>query len=169
LGDKEFYLAMKNQQFQQNQQNKNPYEELDKLGKQIVDLKLSGLRYEHIVAYLTKLGEKRENQSVREWFIEGGKYYEAYIYMKDKKKEDVKPEFEELNDHIKEGAIDAMYVVRQQVKKGNLKAAMYLLKLAGFEVEQVKNMNDDSEGIKLLKEILERNERPNRPNQTLQS
>lgn len=150
---------MKNQQFQQNQQNKNPYEELDKLGKEIVDLKLSGLSYQQISMYLEKLGEKRENQTIREWFIADGKYFEAYIYMKDKRREEVEPEFAEIDEHIKEGAIDAMYVVRQQVRKGNLKAAMYLLKLAGFEVEQVKSLNDDSEGIKLLKEILERNEK----------
>ncbi len=39
---------MSNQQFQQNQQTENPYEALDELGKKIVDLKLSGLRYEHL-------------------------------------------------------------------------------------------------------------------------
>ena len=156
---KGIFLAMKNQQFQQNQQSENPYSALDELSRKIVDLKLSGLTYQHIVVYLEKIGEKRENQTIREGFIEGGKYYAAYQYMKSKRLEELEPEFEELNDHIKEGAIDAMYVVRQQVKKGNLKAAMYLLKLAGFEVEQVKNMNDDSEGIALLKEILERNEK----------
>ena len=151
---------MKNQQFQQNQQTENPYGSLDELGKKVVDLKLQGLRYEHIVGYLDKLGEKRENQTVREWFIEGGKYYEAYQYMKAKKKEEVEPEFEEIDEHIKEGAIDAIYVVRQQVAKGNLKAAMYMLKLAGLEVEQVKNINDsDNEGVQLLREILERSEK----------
>lgn len=150
---------MANQQFQQNQQNKNPYEALDEIGKKVVDLKLSGLRYDHIVGYLEKLGQKRENQSVREWFIEGGKYFKAYQFMKTKKKEEVEPEFEGIQETIKEGAIDAIYVVRQQIAKGNLKAAMYMLKLAGLEVDQVRNLNSDSEGIALLREILERSEK----------
>lgn len=150
---------MKNQQFQQFQQTENPYEALDEIGKKVVDLKLSGLRYEHIVGYLEKLGQKRENQSVREWFIKGGKYYEAYQFMKAKKKEEIEPQFEEIQEHIKEGAIDAIYVVHQQVAKGNLKAAMYMLKLAGLEVDQVKNISSESEGVALLREILERSEK----------
>lgn len=152
---------MKNQQFQQNQQTENPYEALDEIGKKVVDLKLSGLRYEHIVGYLEKLGQKRENQSVREWFIKGGKYYEAYQFMKAKKKEEIEPQFEEIQEHIKEGAIDAIYVVHQQVAKGSLKAAMYMLKLAGLEVDQVKNISSESEGVALLREILERSEKKN--------
>lgn len=166
---------MKNQQFQQNQQtNKNPYENLDKLGKEIVDLKLSGAPYEIIAEYLQKLGQKREKQTIREWFISGGKYCEAYQFMKEQRKKEVEPEFEGLNDQIKEGAIDAIGVVRDKIKLGNLKAAMYMLKLAGFEVEQVKNISSDSEGIELLREILERSEKKNGPqsgsaDQTIQS
>lgn len=35
-----------------------------------------------------------------------------------------------------------------------------MLKLAGFEIEQVKNISgEDSEGVELLREILERNEK----------
>ncbi|MBI4038712.1 hypothetical protein HY384_02020 [Candidatus Daviesbacteria bacterium] len=149
---------MNNQQNQQNQQNVNSYEALDKLGKEIVVLKLSGLSYQSIVEYLEKIGEKRENQTVREWFINGGKYYEAYEFMKAKRHEEIEPEFKAIEGQIKEGAIDAIGVVRDQVKRGNLKAAMYLLKLAGFEVEQIKNISDESEEMKLLKEIIERNE-----------
>lgn len=166
---------MKNQQIQQNQHNiKNPYEELDKLGKDIVDLKLSGVTYEVIAEYLEKLGQKRENQTIREWFIAGGKYYKAYHFMKEQRKKEVEPEFEAMDDQIKEGAIDAIAVVRDKVKQGNLKAAMYVLKLAGFEVEQVKNINSDSEGIELLREILERSEKkhgqqPSSIDQTIQS
>lgn len=151
---------MKNQQNQQNQQgSKNPYESLDKLGREIVDLKLSGTPYEVIVEYLEKIGQKRENQTVREWFIKDGKYSEAYQFMKEQRRKEVEPEFEAVDDQIKEGAIDAIAVVRDKVKQGNLKAAMYMLKLAGFEVEQVKNISSDSEGVALLREILERSEK----------
>lgn len=76
---------MKNLQNQQNLQTENPYEALDKLGKDIVNLKLSGLSYQQIVEYLEQLGEKRENQTVRDWFSEGGKYHKAYKYMKEKR------------------------------------------------------------------------------------
>lgn len=150
---------MQNLQNQQNLQIKNPYEALDKLGKDIVNLKLSGLSYQQIVEYLEQLGEKRENQTVRDWFSEGGKYHEAYKYMKEQRRKELGPEFEAVNDQIKEGAVDAIQVVRDKVKQANLKAAMYMLKLAGFEIEQVKNISGDAEGVELLREILERNEK----------
>lgn len=152
---------MKNLQNQQNLQTKNSYESLDKLGKDLVDLKLSGLSYQQIVDYLDQLGEKRENQTVRDWFSEGGKYHKAYKYMKELRRKEVEPEFEGVNDQIKEGAIDAIAVVRDKIQQGNLKAAMYMLKLAGFEVDQVRNINSDSEGVALLREILERSEKKN--------
>ena len=150
---------MTNLQNQQNLQTENPYEALDKLGKDIVHLKLSGLSYQQIVEYLEQLGEKRENQTVRDWFSEGGKYHEAYKYMKEQRRKELEPEFEAVNDQIKEGAIDAIQVVRDKVKQANLKAAMYMLKLAGFEIEQIKNISGDAEGVELLREILERNEK----------
>lgn len=148
---------MENLQNQQILQTKNPYEVLDKLGKDIVSLKLSGLSYQQIVEYLEQLGEKRENQTVRDWFSEGGKYHEAYKYMKEQRRKEVEPEFEAVNDQIKEGAIDAIQVVRDKVKQGNLKAAMYMLRLAGLEevqrIEEVRPPQED-EGILLLREMI---------------
>lgn len=164
---------MDNQQNQQDQQDLNPYEALDKLGKEVVDLKLSGLSYQHISDYLEKLGEKTENQTIRKWFMTGGKYHNIFEFMKQKRREDIEPEFAAIEEHIQEGAVDAIQVVREEVRKGSLKAAMYMLKLAGFEIEQVKNISGDVEGVELLKEILERNEkkdgqRPNSTHQTVQ-
>lgn len=150
---------MKNLQNQQNLHTKNSYESLDKLGKDLVDIKLSGLSYQQMADYLEKLGEKREIQTLRDWFAEGGKYHEAYKQMKEIRRKEVEPEFEAVDDQIKEGAIDAIQVVRDKVKQGNLKAAMYMLKLAGFEVEQVKNISNESEGVALLREILERSDK----------
>lgn len=150
---------MKNLQNQQNLQTENPYESLDKLGKDLVDLKLSDLTYQQISNYLEKLGEKREIQTLRDWFAEGGKYHEAYKFMKELRRKEIEPEFQAVDDQIKEGAIDAIGVVRDKIKQGNLKAAMYMLKLAGFEIDQVKHINSDSEGVALLREILERSDK----------
>lgn len=149
---------MKDQQNQQNPQIENPYEALDKLGRELVDLKLSGLNYQQLVEYLGKLGEKRQNQTVRDWFSANGKYFAAYQFMKDRKREQVEPEFAAINDEIKEGAVEAISVVRKEVQKGSLKAAMYLLKIAGFEVEQVRNISGNGEGVALLRAIIEENE-----------
>lgn len=148
---------MENLQILQNLQTKNPYEVLDKLGKDIINLKLSGFSYQQMVDYLEQLGEKRENQTVRDWFSEGGKYHEAYKYIKEQRRKEIEPEFKAVGDQIKEGAIDAIQVVRDKVKQGNLKAAMYMLKLAGLEevqqIEEIQPQQED-EGLLLLREML---------------
>lgn len=149
---------MENLQNQQILQTKNPYEALDKLGKDIVTLKLSGLSYQQIVEYLEQLGEKRENQTVRDWFSESGKYNEVYKYMKEQRRKEIEPEFEAVGDQIKEGAIEAIQVVRDKVKQGNLKAAMYMLRLAGLEevqkIEEIQPRQEIDQGILFIRELI---------------
>ncbi len=154
---------MKNQQNQQNQQNTkkksedlNPYELLDTFGKQIVDLKLEGWKYKRLESVT-----KKEEQTIRTWFMSGGQYHDAFEWRRDQLIKEALEEFSEAEFHLKQGVADAIVVLKAEVANKNWKAAVALLKMVGFNVQKIITTDEESEGTILLRELikLRRNEK----------
>jgi|SRR5581483_6047376 len=161
---------MKNQQNQQNQQNKklddlNPYDQLDTFGKQIVDLKLEGWKYKRLETVT-----KKEEQTIRTWFMTGGQYHDAFEYRRDQLLKEALEDFSEAEFHLKQGVADAIVVLKAEVAKKNWKAAVALLKMVGFNVQKIIS-DEESEGTVLLRELikLRRNEKHKRPGKPIQN
>lgn len=142
---------------QQNQQKStklknieaNSYEQLSEDEKVIVDTRIiQGAKYRRIARM-----KNVKEQTVRTWFMEGGQYYAAYQWRKDFLAKEVQEENEDAKFQLQEGVGDAITVLKTQVAKGNLRAAVELLKMAGFNVQTIIN-NTESEGTKLLKELI---------------
>src|ERR1700738_3250422 len=137
---------MEDQQNQQNQQNKNlhqlnPYERLDDFGKQIVDLRLEGWKYKRLESVA-----KKEEQTIRTWFMQGGIYHNAYVYRRDQILKEALEDFSEAEFHLKQGMADAIVVLKAEIARKNWRAAVALLKMVGFNVQKVISETDDKEG-----------------------
>ena len=149
---------LQNQQNLHNEKLTNPYDGLDEPWKKAVDLRLKGLTHEAISMNLKKDKYKAEEQTVRSWFKRSGKCYRAYAYKLALRRKENKKEFTEIDFQIKQGAVDAIVVLRKAVATGNWKAALELLKLAGFTpVEKFQDVSE-SEGMQLLRKIIESHE-----------
>jgi len=151
---------MSDQQNQQNQQNAkindlNPYDRLDEFGKQIVDLKLEGWKYKRLESVT-----KKEEQTIRTWFMTGGQYHDAFEWRRDQLLKEALEDFAEADFHLKQGVADAIVVLKTEVAKKNWKAAVALLKMVGFNIQKIIS-DEESEGTILLRELikLRRNEK----------
>ena len=144
---------MENQQNQQNQQIKNlqeanPYELLDEFGKQIVDLRLEGWKYKRL-----ELVAKKEEQTIRTWFMRGGIYHDAYIYRRDQILKEALEDFSEAEFHLKQGVADAIVVIKAEIARKNWRAAVALLKMVGFNVQKVISETDEKE-VQFLQNLI---------------
>src|SRR5579884_3070415 len=144
---------MENQQNQQNQQSKNlkeanPYERLDSFGKQIVDLRLEGWKYKRLESVA-----KKEEQTIRTWFMQGGIYHNAYAYRRNQILKEALEDFEEAEFHLKQGMAYAIVVLKAEIARKNWRAAVALLKMLGFNVQKVINEKEDKE-VEFLKNLI---------------
>lgn len=141
----------------QNLQN-NPFDSLEQHYRDAIDMRIKGYKHEYIATFLSRSGHKVEDQTVRSWFEVGGKCYEAYIWRKTIIREEAKKEFSEIEDQIKDGAVDAIQTLKNAAKS-QWKAAVELLKLAGFvPVTKFQDVSEESEAYRFLKKFLNENE-----------
>ncbi|MGI8419469.1 MAG: hypothetical protein ACR2LN_02385 [Candidatus Levyibacteriota bacterium] len=160
---------MNDEQNEQNEQKKindlNPYEKLDAFGRNIVDLKLEGWKYKR----LEPIAQAKEG-TLRQWFMRGGKYHDAFEWRRDQLIKEALEEFSEAEFHLKQGVADAIVVLKAEVAKKNWKAAVALLKMVGFNVQKIIS-DEESEGTVLLRELikLRRNEKHKRPGKSVQN
>lgn len=142
---------------QQNQQNStnlekieaNPYEQLAEEDRVIVDVRIvQGAKYRRIARM-----KNVKEQTVRTWFMEGGKFYEAYKWRKAFLVKEVEEENEDAKFQLQEGVADAITVLKTQVAKGNLRAAVELLKMSGFNIQKVIT-ESDSEDANFIKDLV---------------
>jgi len=144
---------MEDQQNQQNQQSKNlqqlnPYERLDDFGKQIVDLRLEGWKYKRLESVA-----KKEEQTIRTWFMQGGIYHNAYQYRRDQILKEALEDFSEAEFHLKQGVADAIVVLKAEIARKNWRAAVALLKMVGFNIQKVINEEEDDE-VQFLQNLI---------------
>jgi hypothetical protein len=126
----------------------NPYDLLDEFGKNMVNLKLTGWKYERLVTVA-----KKAEQTIRTWFMEDGQYHAAYIWRRNQLLDEATKDFDDAEFHLKQGVADAVVVLKTEVAKKNWKAAVALLKMVGFDVQKVI-LKEESEGTKILKKLI---------------
>ena len=158
---------MSDQQNQQNQQSEkyeiaelNPYDRLDIFGKQIVDLRLEGWKYKRLESVA-----KKEEQTIRTWFMQGGIYHAAYQWRREQIVKEALEDFSEAEFHLKQGVADAIVVIKAEVAKKNWKAAVALLKMVGFNVQKVIN-ETDTEEVEFLKDLIKQYEQLSKDRRT---
>jgi hypothetical protein len=156
----------KNQQKKENVGYKT-YEQLNPLHQRAVDLRLNGVKYKDIAQ---ELGLKE--QTIREWFIKDGICYFAFNQIKKEREKEKKDLFKEIDQRLKDIAIDAVIVLENTVRKGNWKAAVKALEMAGFEpVHKVADVTEDEKQktLQMLKEIFQKHGRHRQTDQSVSS
>lgn len=142
---------------EQNEQNErsenllgdqNPYDLLDEFGKNIVDLRLEGWKYKRLEPVA-----KAKEGTLRQWFMEGGKYHNAYQWRKEQIVKEALEDFSEAEFHLKQGVADAIVVLKAEIARKNWRASVALLKMVGFNVQKVINEADDEE-VQFLQNLI---------------
>mgnify|MGYP001100767389 CR=1 FL=1 len=154
----------KNQQKKKNVGYRT-YEQLKPLHQKAVDLRLNGVKYRDIAK---EIGVKE--QTVREWFIKDGICYFAFNQIKKEREKEKRDLFKEIDQRLKDIAIDAVIVLENTVRKGNWKAAVKALEMAGFEpVHKVADVTEDEKQktLQMLKEIFQKHGRNRQTNQSV--
>lgn len=72
-----------------------------------------------------------EEQTVRTWFMKGGKLFSAYTSRASEVMEERKRRFDDIDEQLKDAAADAVLALRAKVKRGNISAAEILLEYSG--------------------------------------
>lgn len=74
---------------------------------------------------------KVEEQTVRTWFMKGGRLYSAYLSRSSEVNEERKRRFEDIDEQIRDAAADAVLALRAKIKRGNISAAEIILEYSG--------------------------------------
>jgi len=112
---------------------------------------------------------KTKEKTVRNWFAHGGLCYEAYKQKKTERKKERNNLFKEIDERLKDIAVDAVIVLENAVRKGNWKAAVKVLEMAGFEpVHKVADVTEDEKQktLQLLKDVFSKHDKTGRHRQT---
>lgn len=72
-----------------------------------------------------------EEQTVRKWFMKGGRLYSAYLSRSSEVNEERKRRFEDIDEQIQDAAADAVLALRAKIKRGNISAAEIILEYSG--------------------------------------
>jgi transposase len=142
------------------------YDLLSPIHQRAVDLKLNGMKNRDIAAEL-----KVKEKTVRNWFAHGGLCYDAYKQLKRERRKEKNNLFKEIDERLKDIAVDAVIVLENAVRKGNWKAAVKVLEMAGFEpVHKVADVTDDEKQktLQLLKDVFSKYDKNRRHRQTNQ-
>ena len=146
---------------EQNEQNErsenlledqNPYDLLDEFGRNIVDLRLEGWKYKRLEPVA-----KAKEGTLRQWFMEGGKYHNAYQWRREQIVKEALEDFSEAEFHLKQGVADAVVVLKAEVANKNWKAAVALLTMVGFNIQKIINETDNAE-VHFLKDLIKQYE-----------
>lgn len=113
----------------------DPYDDLSAVHRHAIDLRIEGMKYKDIAKELNA-----KYQTVRSWFAKKGVCYEAYNSRKKLTAQDRRQLFKQIDEKLKDLAIDAILVISNSIRHGNSRIALEVLKMAGFE--QVHKIED---------------------------
>lgn len=104
------------------------YDSLELKYQQAVDLNLEGASHK-VIAKMLQVKE----QTVRTWFMKGGLCYPAHKEKEKQRRQEWQKRFAEIDDKLKEMAVDAVLTIKQNLNKGSLWAAFGVLDRVGFQ------------------------------------
>lgn len=105
----------------------------DERDKLYVEMAVYGYPYRTIA-----LKARREHQTVKKWFMKGGRLHNAYKYRIKEHRAEFEKHFKQVKELLKYAAVDAALKLGEAVREeglrySNILAAKTLLTLAGFD------------------------------------
>lgn len=133
------------------------YERLGSKQRLAVDLRLLGYTYSRIAT--NSQIDLKEN-TIRSWFTQKGVCYMAYSDLQKQKLAEREDLFRNITIQLIDGAYDAVKVLVEAVKKGNVTACIKIIEIAGIDSNFMLRMSnsDDNEVLTLLKRLIEKGE-----------
>lgn len=132
------------------------FEELEPRHQRAIELRLKNMAYHDISK--DKLIDVAP-ETVRGWFAKGGICVHAYQVERKQRILDMKERMRDFENKIEALTPDALIVLEQKMRSGNLKAAQDILDRAGYiAVQKVEDVTE-SEGVKLLKALMKHDEK----------
>jgi hypothetical protein len=114
-----------------NSVSDDPFEGLTDIEKIAVEMRVNNFPF-HVVAETVK----KKNQTVRAWFMKGGRLHDVYVRVREERATEYAGLFESIRESIREGAVEAIAGLRNDIKqKGmvGLLARRDILDRAGFK------------------------------------
>lgn len=147
-----------------NNSQQNSSKKLSASHQLAVDLRLSGCSYQEIASKV-----KSKEQTVRSWFMHGGFCQETYEYKNKLLTEDRWVKMKQIETGIQNLASKALKVISSAVVKGDLKASIKILNMAGFgEVQKIQEVQpQEDEGLLLLRTIVKQIERESKQSHSI--
>ena len=133
------------------------YEQLNEVQKKVVEMRLQGYKYRHIVAMLSSENLKISENTVRWWFTKKstGLIYRAYLERKKMRAKEDKVAFQQASKELDSLIGDAVLVIRTAIGKGNVDVAMKLLESKGIIGDKAKPISPRSEALDLVNELID--------------
>lgn len=154
---------IKNKDIQKTNKNihrhTNPFkrfEELSPIHQKAIELRLNSVKYKDIARELNV-----KEITVRLWFSKGGICHDVFESMKRERMREREDLFKQIDKRLKDIAVDAVIVLENAVRKGNWKAAVKTLEMAGFEpVHKVADVTEDEKAktLEILKDFIKNGE-----------
>jgi len=138
----------------------DPYLKLNEKMRQAVDMRLENIGLKDIAAKLNI-----EYMTARWYFTKSGPCYEAYQHMRKLQLKDRRKRLERISKEIEEIAVDAIIVIKDLIRNPKTPAivkanvSIKALEMAGFGAILKHEDVTESEGVKLLKELMQHDER----------
>lgn len=127
------------------------FEQLSPRHQKAIELRLNAVKYKEIAEEL-----KVKEITVRLWFAKGGICHDVFENMKKERTKEREDLFNQIDKKLKDIAVDAVVVLENAVRKGNWKAAVKALEMAGFEpVHKVADVTEDEKAktLEVLKDF----------------
>lgn len=127
------------------------FEQLSPTHQKAIELRLNAVKYKDIAQELNM-----KEITVRLWFSKGGICHDVFENMKKERMKEREDLFKQIDKRLKDIAVDAVIVLENAVRKGNWKAAVKALEMAGFEpVHKVADVTEDEKKktLEILKDF----------------
>lgn len=133
------------------------YEQLSDVQKKIVEMRLQGYKYRHIVGMLSQENLRISENTVRWWFTKKstGLIYRAYLERRKMRAAEDQVAFEQASNDLKALVGEAVLVVKHALGKNNLDAAVRVLEANGIIGDKVKTVQPRSEALDLISELVD--------------
>lgn len=140
----------------------SPYDILDEGDRFMVDLRIKGTPHGVIAQYGVKQrGWPYAEATVRTWFAEGGRLYEAYKYQLKVITDEYFEQMQTIGDKIDQGLVDSIATLSRAAQT-DVRAAAAFVHLFGRNAVLTRKKSELPEGIKLLRSIVDGHERATR-------
>jgi hypothetical protein len=134
----------------------SPYDKLDEGDRFMIDLRIKGTPFGVIAQYGVKQrGWPYVEQTVRSWFMQGGKLWEAYQYQLKVVTDEYFDQMKSMGAKIDQGLVDSIATLSRAAQTDPRAAAAFVHL---FSKNRSLTTKEDSETLSLLRSIVDGHE-----------